>query len=41
MTAEFRKKLTGMSKLNPAPSSAGQGREVNANPFEAEKSQGR
>ena len=41
VTAEFRKKLTGMSKLNPASSPAGQGPEVNANPFETEKPQTR
>ncbi len=38
VTAEFRKKLTGMSKLSTASSPAGQGPEVNANPFEIEKS---
>ncbi len=41
VTAEFRKKLTGMSKLNPASSPVGQGPEVNPNPFETEKPQTR
>ena len=40
VTAEFRQKLTGMRKLNPASNAAGQAPEVNANPFEAEKQQG-
>ena len=37
VTAEFRKKLTGMQKLNAAPAAAVKGVDENANPFEVEK----
>ena len=40
-TAEFRKKLTGMRKLNPEAVGLAKDVDVNANPFEAEKTQGR
>ena len=41
VTAEFRKKLTGMRKLNPEPAATVKDAEVNANPFETEKPQAR
>ncbi len=41
VTAEFRKKLTGMQKLNAVPTTPAKGVDENANPFEVEKSPNR